>query len=76
MGKPKPRELLHLLLPKDTKDLLRRLRYDTHVSITEIIVRVMEQAKKEGVLEHWIRTGGPVPVRPPEPHQEAHAEQP
>jgi hypothetical protein len=76
MGKPRPRELLHLLLPVETKDLLRRLRYDTHVSITEIIVRVMDQAWKQGVLEQWIRAGGPVPVRPPEPNQEAHAEQP
>lgn len=77
MEKQPAREYLHLQLPAHTKDLLRKLRYDTRVSITEIVVRLLDQAQKQGVLEDWIKTGGPVPVRPPERHhQEVRPEQP
>jgi len=67
MSKPAAasREFIHVLLPVTTKDLLRRLRYETRVSITEILVRVLERADKEAVLEDWIKTGGPVPTLPP-----------
>jgi hypothetical protein len=59
-----PREFIHVKLPVSTKDLLRRMRYETRVPITEILIRVLERAEKEAVLEEWIRTGGPVPMPP------------
>lgn len=51
------REYIHLKLPVSTKELLRRLRYETRVSITDIVVRVLERSHKEAVLEDWIREG-------------------
>lgn len=60
----KRREYLHLQLPVSTKDLLRRLRYDTRLSITEILIRVLERADKEAVIEGWLKDGGPMPAPP------------
>lgn len=62
-----PRDYIHVLLPIPTKDLLRRLRYDLRVSITDILIRVLDRADREGVLEEWIKAGGPMPVPPPMP---------
>jgi hypothetical protein len=57
-------EYLHVKLPVSTKRYLERLNYDTRVSITQILVRVLAAAKKTGVSEHWIKEGGPVPTPP------------
>ena len=65
-------EYLHVKLPISTKRYLERLNYDTRVSITQILVRVLARAKKAGVAEDWIKEGGPVPA-PPEQETTAHA---
>lgn len=49
-----PREFIHVQLPVQTKELLRRVRYETRVSFTDILVRVLERAEKEAVLKEWI----------------------
>jgi hypothetical protein len=62
MSKPanrtrEPREFIHVELPLSTKELLRRLRYETRVSFTDILVRVLERANREAVINDWIRAG-------------------
>jgi hypothetical protein len=52
-----PRDYLHVLLPVSTKDLLRRLNYETRVPITHILVRVLGRAQEAGLLEQWINAG-------------------
>lgn len=57
---PPQREYLHVMLPASTKELLRRIRYETRISITEILVRVLDRADKEALLEKWIMPDEPV----------------
>ena len=60
-GSREPRDYLHVLLPVSTKDLLRRLNYETRVPITAILVRVLARAQEAGVLEQWINAGNVPP---------------
>lgn len=56
-----PREFLHVELPVSSKDLLRRLAYETRVPVTQILLRLLGRAKETGVLVDWIKAG-PVPT--------------
>lgn len=62
MSKPaksiaEPKEYLHVELPVSTKTLLRRMNFETRVPITHILVRVIGQAHRKGVLKDWIQGG-------------------
>ena len=62
------REFIHLKIPFETKERLRRLRYETRVSYTDILIRLLARADKEAVLEDWVKPAPkPMEVSSPAP---------
>ncbi len=71
MSKPsdhpgEPRDYLHVRIPVSTKELLRRLNYETRVHRGDILARVLDRAQEAGLLEQWITAGdNPAPKDAP-----------
>lgn len=50
---------VHMLWPDSVKQRMKQAAADTGLSLTEIVLRLIDRAQEKGVLLDWVKAGPP-----------------